>query len=190
MPRSTRARFISLVPALIERRILLLRRERVLLDVHLADLYGVSTKALVQAVKRNIQQFPADFMFQFTEKEFNTLRSQSVTSNKRRGGRRYPPYAFTEQGVAMLSSVLTSERAIRVNIIIVRVFVRLRHLLATHTRLARRLEEMERKYDKRFAIVFDALRNLLKVPERSRRQIGFRVEEPRADYSPRPKRKR
>jgi hypothetical protein len=172
----------TLVPAVIERRILLLRGQKVLLDGHLALLYEVSTKVLVQAVKRNIKRFPADFMFQLTDEEYERLRSQIVTSKKGRGGRRYPPFAFTEQGVAMLSSVLRSERAVQVNIEIMRAFVRLREILATHKDLARKLDELELKYDRQFKVVFDALRQLMAPPASTKRSIGFRVKEPPIKY--------
>jgi hypothetical protein len=152
--------------------ILIIRGQRVMLDRDLAELYGVATKVLIQAVKRNADRFPEDFMFLFTEQEFNNLRSQSVTSSW--GGRRYPPYAFTEQGVAMLSSVLRSERAVHVNIEIMRAFVRLRQLLATNTELARKLAALEMKYDAQFKVVFDAIRELMTPPvPKKKRPIGF-----------------
>ncbi len=156
----------------IAEAILLLRGERVMLDADLAELYGVKTKVLVQAVKRNLDRFPEDFMFQLSDKEFRDLRSQIVASSSW-GGRRHPPYAFTEQGVAMLSGVLRSERAVQVNIEIMRAFVRLRGLLASHGELAARLAEMERKYDARFKAVFEAIRELMKPQETARRRIGF-----------------
>jgi phage regulator Rha-like protein len=159
----------------VERRILILRGERVLVDADLAELYGVETRALIQAVKRNAARFPEDFMFQLTAKEYANLRSQTVTSRSW-GGRRTPPYAFTEQGVAMLSSVLRSERAIAVNVEIIRAFVRLRELLATHADLARKLVALEKKYDAQFRVVFDAIRELMTPPPKPRRQIGFRRE--------------
>lgn len=146
-----------------------------MLDTALARLYEVETRALVQAVKRNIERFPADFMFQLTQKEFDFLRSQSVISNPEgRGGRRYLPYAFTEQGVAMLSSVLRSDRAIHVNIEIMRAFVRLRQMLATHKELAQKLAALEKKYDTQFRAVFDAIRELMTPPDpENKRPIGF-----------------
>lgn len=144
------------------------------LDSDLAELYGVTTKAFNQAVKRNAKRFPADFMFQLTAEEADALRSQFVTSNKGRGGRRYAPYAFTEQGVAMLSSVLNSERAIEVNIAIMRAFVRLRELLSSHKDLARKLDELERKYDARFQIVFEAIRQLMTPPPAPKR-LSYRL---------------
>jgi hypothetical protein len=169
----------SIIP--VERRILSLRGHKVMLDADLAELYGVATKVLNQAVKRNIERFPQDFMFQLTKKDVDglvdywdssALRSQFVTSN-RRGGRRYLPLAFTEQGVAMLSSVLHSPRAVQVNIAIMRAFVKLREILATHRELARRLDELESKYDKQFRAVFDAIRELMTPPPKPRRRIGF-----------------
>jgi hypothetical protein len=157
----------------IERRILLVRGQKVMLSTDLAELYEVEPRALVQAVKRNIQRFPQDFMFQLTRQEHANLKSQIVTSSWG-GARRATPYAFTEQGVAMLSSVLRSERAAQVNIAIMRAFVKLREMLASHRDLAGRLDEMERKYDAQFKVVFDAIRELMKAPEKPRRGIGFR----------------
>ena len=164
----------NLLPAeRIERSILLIRRQKVLLDVDLANLYRVETKQLVRAVKRNLDRFPTDFMFQLNNSETANLRSQFDTSSSW-GGRRYRPYAFTEQGVAMLSSVLRSPRAVRVNIEIMRAFVRLRQLLSTHVDLARKLAELEQKYDKNFRVVFEAIRQLMIPPEKPRQPIGFR----------------
>ncbi len=143
-----------------------------MLDADLAALYGVDTKVFVQAVRRNVDRFPADFMFQLTKQEFDNLRSQFVTSSW--GGRRYPPYAFTEQGVAMLSSVLRSKRAIRVNVEIMRAFVQLRRMLASHADLARKLSALEKKYDEQFKVVFDAIRELMVPPEPKKKgEIGF-----------------
>jgi len=187
----------------LERCILLLRGEKVILDVVLARLYGVSTKVLNQAVKRNAGRFPTDFMFQLTLEEArllahatvgSDLRSQIVTSSW--GGRRVPPYVFTEQGVAMLSSVLRSTRAVQVNIEIMRAFVRLRSILASHAQLARRLEALERKYDGQFRVVFDAIRRLMVVPDSRCRRIGFRIDgdapsvEPAIDRGPTQARRR
>jgi hypothetical protein len=161
----------------IEQAILLLRGHKVMLDADLAALYEVETRVLVQAVKRNAERFPEDFMFQLTVEEteqLKRLRSQSVTSNSPgRGGRRYAPYAFTEQGVAMLSSVLKSPRAIAVNIEIMRAFVKLRQTLASHKDLARKLAALEAKYDTQFKAVFEAIRQLMTPPEPKRRPIGF-----------------
>jgi ORF6N domain-containing protein len=156
----------------IERAILVLRGERVMLDVDIALLYGVETRALVQAAKRNRERFPSDFMFQLTPEEIENLRSQSVISSW--GGRRYRPYAFTEQGVAMLSSVLRSERAVRVNIEIMRAFVRLRQVMSTQGDLIQRLNEMEQRYDAQFKAVFDALRQLMAPAGAAPRRIGFK----------------
>lgn len=158
----------------IERAIYLIRGEKVMLDRDLALLYGVETKALNRAVKRNVQRFPADFMFQLTAQEAEYLRCQIGTSSLSHGGRRYLPYVFSEQGVAMLSTVLNSERAILVNIEIMRAFVKLRQLLASNAELSRRLEELESKYDKQFRVVFDAIRQLMAAPVRDRKEIGFR----------------
>lgn len=158
----------------IEHTICFLRGHKVILDGDIAALYGVSIKALNQAVKRNSARFPEDFMFQLTVAENARLRSRSVTLNSGRGAhRKYLPYAFTEQGVAMLSSVLRSERALQVNIAIMRTFVRLRELLSTHQELARRLKALEQKYDRNFKAVFDAIRMLMAPPEAPRRRIGF-----------------
>jgi len=156
----------------IENCIYLLRGQRVMLDDDLAILYGVETKVLNRSVKRNLRRFPEDFMFQLSTKEFESLRCQFGTS--KRGGRRYPPYAFTEQGVAMLSRVLNSKRAIQVNIEIMRAFVRLRQILGSNAELARKLAALEKKYDAQFRIVFDAIRELMTPPEpKKKRSIGF-----------------
>ncbi len=165
----------GLVPtARIERVILLVRNEKVMLDQDLAELYCAETRVLVQAMKRNIDRFPLDFMFQLSEEEFSNLRSQIVRSSW--GGRRTAPYAFTEQGVAMLSSVLHCPTAVQVNIEIIRAFVRLRRMLEKHADLALKLEAMERKYDQQFKVVFDAIREIMKPdPPPKRRQIGFHV---------------
>jgi ORF6N domain len=159
----------------ITQSILVLRGQRVLLDAKLAALYGVEIRVLVQAVKRNLARFPEDFMFQLSAAEWSALRSQLVTLKASRGQhRKYLPYAFTEQGVAMLSSVLRSPRAVQVNIAIVRAFVKLREILSSHRDLARRLDEMESKYDEQFEVVFDAIRELMRPPEKPRARIGFR----------------
>jgi hypothetical protein len=180
----------SLIPIEhIERLILLIRGHKVMLDSDLAELYGVTTKRLNEQVRRNLSRFPEDFMLQLTESETHLLRSQFATSKEGRGGRRYLPYAFTEQGVAMLSSVLSSERAVQVNIEIMRAFVRLRRILASHADLARKLEALEKKYDAQFKVVFDAIRELMKPPESKKRPIGFLVEEPKVPYRTKMKRK-
>jgi len=166
----------SLIPAeRVEQAILLIRGKKVMLDADLAALYGVETRVLTQAVKRNVERFPRDFMFRLTNREFAILKSQSVISSQW-GGRRYPPYAFTEQGVAMLSSVLRSKRAVLVNIEIMRAFVRLRRMLESHADLAGKVAALEKKYDEQFKVVFDALRQLMKPPEPKQRRIGFRPE--------------
>jgi hypothetical protein len=166
----------SLVPVeRIEGAILVLRGHKVILDKDLAALYGVTTGNLNKAVNRNLDRFPDDFMLQLTEEEFNDLKFHFGTS--RWGGTRKLPRAFTEQGVAMLSSVLRSPRAVRVNIEIMRAFVRLREMVATNRELARRLDELEKKYDSRFKMVFEAIRQLMAPPAKARRSIGFRVEE-------------
>ena len=158
--------------------ILVIRRQRVLIDEDLAALYGVETRILLQAVKRNLERFPPDFMFELSAAEWTALRSQSVTSNRGRGGRRYAPYAFTEQGVAMLSSVLNSDRAIAVNIEIMRSFVRIRGLLEADRALARKFERLERKlasHDQAIVSILAAIRQLM-TPEPRRRGIGFTAD--------------
>jgi hypothetical protein len=166
--------------AKIESAILLLRGQKIMLDRDLAALYGVETRVLNQAVRRNIRRFPPDFMFELTRQEIMRI-SQIVTSSP---GLKFSKrvHAFTEQGVAMLSSVLNSERAIQVNILIMRTFLRLRRLLATHEDLARKLKELERKYDRKFAVVFEAIRELMAPPDPARKQIGFHVKEGRVAY--------
>jgi phage regulator Rha-like protein len=158
----------------IANRIYLIRGLRVMLDRHLAELYGVETKVLKQAVRRNIRRFPEDFMFVLTNQELRNLRSQIVTSSW--GGTRYKPMAFTEQGVAMLSSVLNSQRAIEVNIAIMRAFVRMRELLATNKKMAAKLDELEKRlteHDENFQVVFEAIKQLLEEDEKPKRKIGF-----------------
>jgi len=167
----------ALIPQeVIERKIYLIRGHKVMLDNDLAKLYGVTTFNLNKAVKRNLDRFPDDFMFQLNSPEFKSLRFQIGISKKGRGGRRYLPYAFTEQGVAMLSTVLRSKRAIQVNIAIMRVFVRLRQMLATHKELAHKLNEFERKierHDEEIKAIFDALRQLMTPPDKPKQRIGF-----------------
>ena len=166
----------NLIPSeRIEKTIYVIRGEKVMLDRDLAELYEVETKALNQAVRRNLDRFPADFMFQLSEKEVAELnRSQFVTGSEKHRDPRFRPYAFTEQGVAMLSSVLRSKRAIIVNIEIMRAFVKLRQMLASNAELSRRLDELESHYDKQFRVVFDAIRQLMGAPVRKRKEIGFR----------------
>ena len=159
----------------IEQRIFLLRGQRVILSADLADLYEVEPRILVQAVKRNIERFPEDFLFQLTPEEHENLKSQFVISSWG-GARRATPYAFTEQGVAMLSGVLHSKRAVQVNIEIMRAFVNLRRFLTSNAGLCRKLDALERKYDAQFKVVFDAIRQLMTPPVTPRRKIGFVVE--------------
>src|SRR6185295_11685656 len=158
----------------IEQAIYLIRGEKVMLDRDLAKLYGVLTGALNQAVRRNRERFPEDFMFQLTATEVRQLNlSQTVIGSEKHRDPRLRPYAFTEQGVAMLSSVLRSKRAITVNIEVMRAFVKLRQLLASNAELSRRLDALENKYDKQFKVVFDAIRHLMATPVRNRKEIGF-----------------
>jgi len=158
----------------VERSIRIIRGDKVILDEDLAELYGVEVKRLNEQVRRNLNRFPIDFMFQMTKQEFKDLKSQFATSNQW-GGRRTPPYAFSEQGVAMLSSVLHSTRAVQVNIEIMRTFVRLRRILASHADLAERLELLEQKYDSQFRAVFDAIRQLMTSDVNEKDSIGFKV---------------
>lgn len=158
----------------IEQKIYLIRGQKVMLDADLASLYGVEVRTLNQAVKRNKKRFPVDFMFKLNDDESNFLRSQNVISNIGRGGRRYLPYVFTEHGILMLSSVLNSNKAIQVNIQIMRTFIKLRNILAEHNDILRKIEKMEKNYDRQFRIVFDIIRELNNPPEKPRKQIGFR----------------
>lgn len=158
----------------IERRIYLIRGQKVMLDRDLAELYGVKTHVLNQAVKRNIKRFPEDFMFKLSLHEARNLISQIVISSSGWGGRRHAPFAFTEQGIAMLSSVLKSERAIMVNIQIIRTFTKLREMISENDYLRRKLEAMEMQYDEQFKIVFDAIRRILTEDDEPKPEIGFR----------------
>jgi hypothetical protein len=167
----------ALATADLSHLILTIRRQRVLLDSDLAALYGVETKNLNKAVQRNKERFPADFMFQLSPEEHKALRFQSGTSKTGRGGRRHLPYAFTQEGIAMLSSVLRSPRAIQVNLAIMRAFVRLRQLALSVEEVARKLDSLEQKYDGKFKVVFDALRQLMTPPAQPQRQIGFHPKE-------------
>ena len=177
---------IILKPENVAQLVFFIRGEKVMLDADLAMLYGVTTKALNQAVKRNADRFPSDFMFRLTKAEHENMRSQFVTSSQRksplrsqfvtsnpRGGARYLPYAFTEQGVAMLSSVLRSAHAVEVNIAIMRTFVQLRRLMDSNADLARKIERLEKKYDERFAVVFEAIKQLIAPPAAPKKEIGF-----------------
>ena len=167
---------MSLPVERILKSILVIRGEKAILDADLAGLYGVETGALVRAMKRNIERFPSDFMFQLSDEEWENLRCQFGISSSW-GGRRTAPFAFTEQGVAMLSSVLRSERAIAVSIQIVRAFVQLKRMLATHADLAKKIESLEKKYDSQFRAVFDAIRELMAPQENlKKRPIGFKVK--------------
>jgi len=166
---------MALIPQeTIESKILLLRGQKVMLDRDLARLYGVETKYLKRQVRRNLNRFPSDFMFKLSKQEFGNWRRQFVTSNSAdKMGLRYPPYVFTEPGVAMLSSVLNSDRAIRVNIQIIRTFIKLRQILSTHKDLKRKIEAMENKYDEQFKVVFE----LLAPPPTPKKQIGFKPDD-------------
>ena len=157
---------------LIKNRIFLIRGKKVMLSTHLSELYEVEHKTLMQSVKRNMQRFPEDFMFQLNKQELRNLRSQIVTANIALSKIRYNPYAFTEQGVAMLSSVLRSDRAVEVNIQIMRTFVKIREILLENNELSRRLDELENKYDRQFTIVFKALEQM--IPPVKKKEIGFK----------------
>jgi phage regulator Rha-like protein len=162
----------------IEKKIYLIRGHKVMLDSDLAEMYGVATKVLLQAVKRNLNRFPGDFMFQLNNLDVAALRSQIVTLKSGRGQhRKYLPYVFTEQGVAMLSSVINSERAVQVNVAIMRAFVKLREMIASHRDLAKKLDDLEKKYDTQFRVVFDAIRELMSPKTKmAKGKIGFRRE--------------
>lgn len=163
----------SLIPnERIIQRIYLIRNEKVMLDFHLAELFGVETKVLKQSVKRNMARFPDDFMFEVSQEEWTNLRSQFVTSSW--GGTRYKPFAFTEQGVAMLSSILKSKRAVDVNIAIIRTFVLLRSIASNYSEIMKRLNQLEEKYEGRFKEIFKAINYLIDPPDKNRRQIGFK----------------
>lgn len=166
---------VNLPVEVIERKILLIRGHKVMLDRDLAELYGVTTGNLNKAVTRNIERFPDDFMFVLSKGEHDSLRFQ-FGSLKRGQHSKYPPKAFTQEGIAMLSSVLKSERAIKVNIAIMRTFVKLREMLASNKVLAKRLDELEKKYDEQFRVVFDAIRALMTPPDKPIRKIGFNAE--------------
>ena len=172
-PKIKNVQTVQIVPFEdIERKIFLIRDKRVMLDRDLANLYRVETKQLKRAVRRNKERFPDDFMFQLTQKEYHMLRCQFGTL-KHGEHAKYLPYAFTEQGVAMLSSVLKSKTAIQVNIQIMRAFIKMRQMLSSHEKLYRKVETMEKKYDAQFKIVFEAIKQLLKPPEKPKRKIGF-----------------
>jgi hypothetical protein len=179
----TSRRTLQLAPSAIEQRIHVIRGEKVVLDSDLAILYRVQAKRLNEQVKRNRRRFPRDFMFKLTKSETNALRSQIATLKNGRGHhRKYAPYAFTEHGVVMLASVLNSDVAVRASLQIVRAFVRLRAVLSTHVALARKLEQLERNYDGKFAVVFEAIRQLMRPSlSKAKRPIGF---QPRVDHEP------
>ena len=170
----------SLTIERIANKTFFIRDKKVMIDRDLAELYGVETKVLKQAVRRNIKRFPNDFMFELTRDEFENLRSQIVTSSW--GGARYSPMAFTEQGVAMLSTVLKSDRAIQVNIQIMRAFTQLRQMLSTHKDLKRKIESMEKKYDQQFQVVFEAIKQLLTEEGKPKKKIGFTAKEKQKAY--------
>lgn len=169
-PLQKKEKAIAIPAEQIEQAILLIRGQKVILDADLASLYGVKTKVLKQAVRRNIKRFPDDFMFELTEEENSALRSQIVTLERGQHSK-YLPFAFTEQGVAMISSVLNSTRAIEVNIEIMRAFVRLRQMLSAHKGLERKLAKLEKKYDEQFSVVFEAIRQLMIPPDKKQRKI-------------------
>ena len=176
----------------IEELIVTIRGQRVILAADLARIYGAETRVLNQAVKRNLEKFPADFLFHLTPKEAETLqRSRSQIVILKRGSNiKYLPYAFTEHRAIMAANVLNIPRAIQMSVFVVRAFVRLRQMLASNVELARRLDDLEKKYDAQFKVVFDAIRALMRPPDRARRSIGFRVEEAGLVYHKRPVRKR
>ena|SRR6266508_6052752 len=168
----------------IEKRIFLIRSHKVMMDFHLAELYQIDVKVLKRAVRRNIERFPEDFMFVLSKKEYQSLRSQ-IGTIKRGEHAKYLPYAFTEQGVAMLSGILNSKQAIHVNIAIMCAFVKLRELISTHKALAKKLEELEQKverHDEEIHNIFEAIRQLMEPPEQPKKQLGFRVEEKKLRY--------
>jgi len=176
----------------IVNKIVLLRGEKVLMDRDLAELYGVETKQLKRAVRRNINRFPEDFMFQLTKEEYQLLRSQFGTL-KRGVHSKYPPMAFTEQGVAMLSSALNSDRAIEVNIAIMRAFVQLRKMIDSHAELSRKLSDLERKlgdHDEHIQTIFEAIHQLMAPPDKPKKKIGFTIKEKQARYGSKLKRKK
>ena len=174
----------ALVPIeVIEKKILLINGQKCMLDSDLAALYGVTTKRLNEQVRRNLKRFPADFLYQLSQEEYESLRSHFATLKNSRGKhRKYMPYVFTEQGIAMLSSVLNSDRAIEVNIQIMRAFVKLREMMSSHKDLTRKLAELEKKYDGQFQIVFEAIQQLIEVEEKPKRKIGFLAKEQHAVY--------
>jgi len=166
---------VALLPAeKIQESILQIRGQKIMLDTHLAELYGIETKLLIRAIRRNFDRFPDDFLFQLSEQEVTALRIQIGSSKEGRGGRRYRPYAFTEHGILMLSSVLKSPRAVHVNIEIMRAFVRMREFVLSYKEIAKKLEGLEQKYDAQFKVVFNSFRELMKPPDlKKKRKLGF-----------------
>jgi len=181
LPKKTPVSIAERLPVsieLVERRIYLIRGQKVMLDSDLAEIYRVETKALNQAIRRNPDRFPEEFMFQLTQEEAESLRSQFVTSNPGRGGRRYQPYAFTEHGVAMLSAVLNSKRAVQMSILIVRAFVKMRELLASHKDLAARVEKLEaaqQEHGSIIGILAEEIDEMKRLPDPPKRRIGFKA---------------
>lgn len=183
-PTETQSSLEPIQLPVLQRRILVVRERHVMLDQDLAVLYGVQTRRLIEQVKRNIDRFPSDFMFQLTKDEATALRSHFAISDEGRGGRRYAPYAFTEQGVAMLSGVLRSKTAVSVNVAIMRAFVEMRRAAVSHTAIERRLQDLERetkatlgKHDQQLDEVFQVLRQLIAPPQQPKRPVGFRLPE-------------
>ena len=181
----------ALIPVeMIEKKILMIRGEKVMLDADLSELYGVTTKRLNEQLKRNMDRFPVDFAFQLTAEEWENLkiqkaesnRSQFATGSQKHRAPRFLPWVFTEHGAIMAATVLNSKQAVAMSVYVVRTFISLRQMLATHKDLARKLEEMEKKYDSQFKVVFDAIRGLMTPPETKKRKIGFEVRESRARY--------
>lgn len=177
---------VQVIPVeVVENKILLIRSQKIILDFHLAKLYNVETKILNKAVARNIDRFPVDFMFRLTQKEWNSLRFHFGTSNSGRGGRRYLPFAFTEHGALMLASVLNSPAAVKISILVVRAFVRLREILAANKELAQKLKELELKtetHGEQITAIFDAINQLLTPPPATKKKMGFRVKENKVLY--------
>jgi hypothetical protein len=163
---------VQVATEFVENAILLVRGERVILDADLAKLYGVTTARLNQQVKRNLERFPSDFMFELTKKEYESLMLQIATSSVTHGGRRKLPFVFTEHGAIMAANVLNSKTAVQASVQVVRAFIRLRQMLTSNAELARKLSDLERKYDSQFRVVFDAIRQLMTPPEPQRKQIG------------------
>jgi hypothetical protein len=180
----------NIIPAeRIEKSIYLIRGQKVILDKDLAAIYGVPTFRFNEAVKRNIERFPEDFMFQLTNEEADILISQNAMSKSGRGGRRTLPYAFTEHGAVMAANILKSATAVQMSVIVVRAFVKMREMLIEQRDLAKRLSDLEQKYDNQFKVVFDAIRALMTPPDKPKKKIGFEVKEPEAGYGKNHKRK-